>query len=107
VKLKKGLLRFALLAAWREALRTPRVPADAKVSALFLVGAVASPFVVVISGTSFIWWLITGKRLPGRIGQWVGPPSRLGGGVPKQLTELPPDIRAAMARWDSREPPRP
>jgi hypothetical protein len=96
----KGLvLRGACIAAWREALRSPQIPAETKAGALFLAGVVVAPFAVVFFGGSFLWWLLTGKRLPGPIGRWTGPPATaLVNAYPKQLRNLPPDILAVMKK---------
>ena len=103
---KRLLLRWAWIAAWREVLRTPRIPAETKVGVMFLLGLAAAPFVVLVGGAAFIWWLLTGRRLAGPIGRWIGPPSRmLLNASPKQLRQLPPDIprRHVAASREDRE----
>jgi hypothetical protein len=96
----KGLvLRWAYIAAWREALRTQQITAESKAGVLFLAGLVVAPFVVVVFGGAFLWWLLTGKRLPGPIGRWTGPPAMAFlNAYPKQLRRFPPDILAVMKK---------
>lgn len=83
---KSLVLRWAYIAAWREVLRTSRIRAEIKAGVMFLGGLLVAPFVVVFFGTAFLWWLLTGKRLPGPIGRWTGPPAMaFFNAYPKQL----------------------
>jgi hypothetical protein len=79
----------------RELSRSRMISAEAKVGVIALAGLLMSPFVV----GSFVWWLLTGKRLPGRLGRWLPPPGAvIVHPFPKQL---PADVREWFATRDS------
>jgi hypothetical protein len=79
----------------RELSRSRIISPETKVGVIALTGVLMSPFVV----GSFAWWLLTGKRLPGRLGRWLPPPSAvMVDPFPKQL---PADVREWFATRDS------
>lgn len=78
----------------RELSRSRMISPQAKVAVIALAGLVMSPFVV----GSFVWWLLTGKRLPGRLGRWLPSPSAVI--VDPFPTQLPADVRAWFATRD-------
>ncbi len=80
----------------RELSRSRMISAEAKVGVIALTGVLVSPFVV----GSFVWWLLTGKRLPGRLGRWLPPPSAVVIVDPFHK-QLPADVREWFATRDS------
>jgi hypothetical protein len=79
----------------RELARSRSVSAETKVGVIVLTGLLVSPFVI----SSFVWWLLTGKRLPGRLGRWFPSPTTvIVDPFPKRL---PPDVREWFATRDS------
>src|SRR5581483_2427960 len=80
-----------------EVLRTDLVSAETKTGLTVLAGLVVAPFVTILWGAATVWWLATGKRLPGWAGRIVGPPaSWFLHADPKQLKQLPPEMRHAL-----------
>lgn len=99
---KRLILHWCLVVAVREMLRTPRVSAETKAGVVVLSGVLVSPLVVSVVGASLIWWLLTGKRLPGLLGRLIGPPALIFvNAYPRQLRRLPPDIRAAFEKAEA------
>lgn len=92
----KRLLRHYIWSiAARELSRSRMISARAKVGVIALAGVAMSPFVI----GSYAWWLLTGKRLPGRLGRWLPPPNAvIIDPFPKQL---PADVREWFATRDS------
>jgi hypothetical protein len=70
-ELKRHLIGYAWVIALRELLRTPRIPVEIRRGSVVLAGLVTSPFVI----SAFAWWVLTGKRLPGPFGAWLGDPA--------------------------------
>jgi hypothetical protein len=70
-ELKRHLIGYARVIAFRELLRIPRVPIEIRRGSVILAGLLASPFVIL----AFAWWVLTGKRLPRPLGAWLGDPA--------------------------------
>jgi hypothetical protein len=70
-ELRRHLIRYAWVIALRELLRTTRVPIEIRRGSVVLAGLLASPFVI----SAFVWWVLTGKRLHGPLGAWLGDPA--------------------------------
>ena len=68
-EVKRLLIRYGWTVAFRELLRTPRIPVELRRGSVILVGLLISPFVTSAS----VWWLLTGKRIPGPLGAWFSP----------------------------------
>lgn len=97
------LLRWAWSAGSRELTRSHRIAAEDKVVLTVAMGIVVAPFAVVLFGGAYLWWLVTGKRIPGPVGRWIGAPSRLVmNAYPNQTTQMPPEMRAALGRLQGR-----
>jgi len=90
--LKRAGWRYAWRIGLREVLRSPRISAETRVVTIVLTGLLISPFVV----GSAIWWLLTGRRLPGRLGRWFPPPTTVF--VNPIRGGLAPDIREFLDR---------
>jgi hypothetical protein len=58
------LIGYAWVIAFRELVRTPRIPVEIRRGSVILAGLLTSPFVI----SAFAWWVLTGKRLPGPFG---------------------------------------
>lgn len=100
--MRRTLLRWACFFGWRELIRCKRVPAESRAGLIVLAAIPIAPAVTLTSSAAYVWWLATGKRLPGRLGKWLGPPSRFGmSAYPKQVVEMPPDIRSVFPNDDS------
>jgi hypothetical protein len=101
--MQRFLLRWAWIAGSRELTRSQRVAAEDKVVLTVAAGIVVAPLVVFLFGGAYLWWLFTGKRIPGPVGRWIGAPSRLMMNAhPKQTTQMPPEMRAALGRLQDR-----
>jgi hypothetical protein len=72
-ELKRVLRSYAWRIGVRELLRCRRIPGQARLTGIVGAGCLMSPFVV----GSAIWWLLTGKPLPGRLGHWFPPPTKV------------------------------
>ena len=95
--MRRILLRWAWFFGWRELMRCKRVSAESRAGLMLLAAIPVAPAVAFTSAAAYVWWLATGKRLPGRLGQWIGPPSHFGmSAYPKQMVELPRDIRSVF-----------
>ncbi len=97
MSMKRLLVGYLWTVVLTELERSPRISDEAKVVGVTLLGGfVIAPVVV----GAYVWWLITGKRLPGRLGSWVGSPARLSFGSsprrppPKELREAVERLRA-------------
>jgi hypothetical protein len=69
--LKRHLIGYVWVIALRELLRVPRIPVEIRRGSVLLAGLLTSPFVI----SGFAWWVLTGKRLPGRLGAWLHDPT--------------------------------
>ena len=67
--LSRVLLRYGWSIGIRELERTTRISAETKLRVGVLAGIAFSPFVV----GSYVWWLLTGRRLPGVVGRILPP----------------------------------
>jgi hypothetical protein len=70
-ELKRHLVGYVWVVALRELLRIPSVPVEIRRGSVILAGLLASPFVI----CAFVWWVLTGKRLRGRLGAWLLDPT--------------------------------
>jgi hypothetical protein len=70
-ELKRHLIGYAWVIALRELLRNPQIPVEIRRGSVVLAGLVSGPFVI----SAFAWWVLTGKRLPGPFGAWLGDPT--------------------------------
>lgn len=96
---RRLLVRCVWGIAVREFARAEFVSAETRIAVIVLAGVVVAPFVVVLGGGSYLWWLITGRRLPGRLGRWLGPPAEtFASQSGPKVASLPPDIREALSR---------
>lgn len=68
-EIRGHLIGYAWVVAFRELLRTPRIPVEIRRGSVILAGLLTSPFVI----SAFAWWVLTGKRLPGPFGAWLDP----------------------------------
>jgi hypothetical protein len=90
--LRRAVWRYAWKNGLRELLRSPLISAEARVTSIVMMGLLISPFVL----GSAIWWLLTGKRLPGYLGRWFPPPTTVTvNPIPRGLA---PDIREFLDR---------
>lgn len=94
MSIKRLLVRYVWTVVLAELERSPHVSDEAKVFGVTLIGGlVVSPVVV----AAYVWWLITGRRLPGRLGTWVGSPAKLSFD-PFPRRPLPKEVLEAMTR---------
>jgi hypothetical protein len=70
-ELKAHLIGYAWVIALRELLRLPQIPVEIRRGAVVLAGLVTGPFVI----SAFVWWVLTGKRLPRALGAWLHDPA--------------------------------
>ncbi len=70
-ELKRHLAGYVWVVVFRELLRVPSVPVELRRGSVILAGLLASPFVI----CAFVWWVLTGKRLRGRLGAWLLDPT--------------------------------
>ena len=90
------LARYALAIALREWVRCRRVKPEVRLGTTAIAGAVLSPFVVFGWPVARLYWLITGRRLPGALG-WLYPPPRIFVN-PIPPGAKPPDLRTLLER---------
>jgi hypothetical protein len=89
------LPRYAFTIAYNHWLRWSRFSPDQKVAAMAAAGALLWPLGV-LRGCAGLWWLLTGRRAPGRLGHWLGgPPLAI---VNPFVKPLPADYAAAARR---------
>lgn len=70
-ELKRHLIAYAGVIAFRELLRIPGIPIEIRRGSVILAGLLTSPFVIL----AFAWWVLTGKRPPRPLGAWLGDPT--------------------------------
>lgn len=70
-QLKRHLVEYVWVIALREPLRIPSVPVEMRRGSVILAGLLTSPLVI----CAFIWWMLTGRRLRGRLGAWLLDPA--------------------------------
>jgi len=70
-ELKRHLIGYAWVIAFRELIRIPRIPVEIRRGAVILAGLTAGPFVI----SAIAWWVLTGKHPPGPIGAWLRDPA--------------------------------
>jgi len=93
--LKRMLRRYLWLVASRELMRSRLIPVQTKVVGVVYLALLMSPFLI----GSWVWWLITGKRLPGPLGRWLQPPTvAIVNAFPKRL---PADMQDWLAASDA------
>jgi len=97
--LKRVLLRYVWTISFHELMRARAIPAEVRVGVLFLAGLLMVPFVL----ASYIWWLLSGKRLPGRLGRRLPLPNVVV--VTPFPKNLPADVHEVLTR--SSPPARP
>lgn len=73
-ELRRHLIGYVWVIAFRELLRTPRIPVEIRRGSVILAGLLTSPFVI----SAFAWWVLTGKRLPGPFGALLHNPAVVG-----------------------------
>jgi hypothetical protein len=94
MSIKRLLVGYLWTVVLTELERTPRISDEANVAGVTLLGGFV--FAPVVVG-AYVWWLITGKRLPGRLGSWVGSPAKLSfGSIPRRPP--PKEMRETMER---------
>lgn len=98
MSIKRLLVGYLWTVVLTELGRSPRISDETKVVGVTpLGGFVIAPVVV----GAYVWWLITGKRLPGRLGSWVGSPAKLSfGSIPRRSS--PKEMREAVERLCAR-----
>ena len=101
MSIKRLLVGYLWTVVLTELERTARISDEAKVAGVTLLGGfVIAPVVV----GAYVWWLITGKRLPGRLGSWVGSPAKLSYGSiprrppPKEMSQAVQRLRSTSQR---------
>ncbi len=107
MSIKRLLVGYMWTVVLTELERTPRISDEAKVAGVTLLGGFV--FAPVVVG-AYVWWLMTGKRLPGRLGRWVGSPAKLSFGSiprrppPKELSQAVERLRfrSQGSTWPSR-----
>jgi hypothetical protein len=99
------LARYAWIIALREWMRFDRVRPEVRLGTSAFMGAVLAPFVVFGWPVARLWWLLTGRRLPGRVG-WLFPPPRVFAD-PFRGDPAPPDVRELMQRPEYTWQPEP
>lgn len=70
-KLKRHLVGYAGVIAFRELLRIPGIPVEIRRGAVILAGLLTGPFLI----SAFAWWVLTGKHPPGILGLWLRDPA--------------------------------
>lgn len=93
--LKRVLLRYVWTICFRELMRARAIPAEVRVGVLFLAGLLMVPFML----ASYIWWLLSGKRLPGRVGRRLPLPNVVV--VIPFPKNLPADVHEVLTRSKS------
>jgi hypothetical protein len=87
----------------RGLLRSDRPDAETKLGSVALLGLVTSPFVLARAGI-LIWWLLTGRRLPGWLGRQLGHPiTFLVSTAPHWRARMPVELRAVLDERDQRQ----
>ena len=93
--MKRLVLRWGWDAGWSELNRSRRIPHKEKLA----LNRVAGAFEVVLLGSAFGWWMLTGKRVPGPLGRWLAPPPLVYmNEYPKRRTQMRSDMVAALLR---------
>lgn len=97
--------RYAWIIATREWTRFERVRPEVRLGTSAAAGAVIAPFVVFRWPAARLYWLLTGRRLPGVLG-WLFLPPRVVV-IPFRGEPNPPEIRDLLQRSEYNWQPGP
>jgi hypothetical protein len=104
MSVKRLVVRYALAIGLREWTWCHRVRPEVRVGVAAFAGAVIAPFVVFVSPVARLYWLLTGRQLPGPFGLLTPQPHVLILPLPESR---PPEIRELLEQSKYRWEPRP
>lgn len=104
MSVKGLLLRYGWAIALPEWTRWSRIQPEVRVTTTAIAGALIAPFVVFVLPVGRLYWLMTGKRLPGPLGLVATPPRVLVNPFPESL---PSEIRQLLERPENNWEPGP